>query len=161
MDDAERIPLRRNDRTSAERAAESPAPDNHTRTERVRIVIADDDPKSLDELGNLLETQFDLVGRAENGRKLIEAVDRLLPAVVVTDLSMPQTNGIEAAKHITKSHPNVKVVILSVHCDPAFVEAAFEAGASGYVVKLDAGTDLIPAIEDVLAGRRHRPRGPE
>jgi DNA-binding NarL/FixJ family response regulator len=72
---------------------------------------------------------------------------------------MPETNGIEAARQITKSHPNVKVVILSVHCDPAFVEAAFDAGAKGYVVKLDAGSDLIPAIEDVLAGRLHRPRG--
>ena len=159
MDDAKRIPFRRNDRAPAERAAASLPRGKQARTERVRIVIADDDPMSLDELGNLLQTEFDTVGRAANGKQLIECVHRFRPAVVVTDLSMPETNGIEAARQITKSHPNVKVVILSVHCDPAFVEAAFDAGAKGYVVKLDAGSDLIPAIEDVLAGRLHRPRG--
>ena len=159
MDDPKRIPFRRNDRAPADRAAASPILGKPARTERVRIVIADDDPMSLDELGNLLEAQFDTVGRAENGKRLIECVHKLQPAVVVTDLSMPEMNGIEAARHITKAYPNVKVVILSVHCDPAFVEAAFEAGALGYVVKLEAGTDLIPAIEDVVAGRPHRPRG--
>ena len=72
---------------------------------------------------------------------------------------MPLMNGIEAARLITKKHPEVKVVILSVYSDPAFVESAFEAGASGYVVKVCASTDLIPAIVDVLAGRRYRPDG--
>lgn len=142
----------------ADRAATSPIRGKSARTERVRIVIADDDPMSLDELGNLLDAQFETVGRAHNGRQLIECVQKLQPGVVVTDLSMPEMNGIEAARRITKAYPNVKVVILSIHSDPAFVEAAFEAGALGYVVKLEAGTDLIPAIEDVVAGRPHRPR---
>jgi DNA-binding NarL/FixJ family response regulator len=159
MDDAQRIPFKEKRPAPAERAAASPARGKQARTERVRIVIADDDPMSLEELGNLLQTQFDTVGRAENGKQLIECVHRLRPAVVVTDLSMPEMNGIEAARQISKTHPDVKVLILSVHSGPAFVEAAFEGGAKGYVVKLEAGSDLIPAIEDVLAGRLHRPRG--
>jgi len=121
--------------------------------ERIRVVIADDDPIILDPIATLLETRFDVVGRARNGRELLEIVKRLTPAVVVADLAMPEMNGIEAARQIKQTCSNVKVVMLSGYDDPALVEAAFEAGASGYVVKLRAFTDLIPAIQDVLAGR--------
>ena len=122
-------------------------------------MIADDDPIALDEIGDLLETRFDVVGRAGNGRELVTAVRKLSPAVVVADMIMPEMNGIEAARQITKKYPKIKVVILSVHSDPAFVDAALEAGASGYVLKLRASKELIPAIEDILAGRPYYPPG--
>src|SRR5262249_23572844 len=126
--------------------------------ERVRVVIADDDPVILDQIGSLLQTSFDVVGRAANGRELLEAVQQLSPAVAVVDITMPELNGIEATRQITKANRTVKVVILSVLSDYAFVEAACDAGASGYVVKLHAFTDLIPAIEKVLGGQQFWPR---
>ena len=121
-------------------------------------MIADDEPVMLDQIGMLLESDFDVVGRACNGRELVEAVQHLSPSVAVADITMPEMDGIEATRRITKTNPKVKVVILSVHSDQAIVEAAFAAGASGYVAKLYASTELIPAIKTVLGGRRYRPR---
>jgi DNA-binding NarL/FixJ family response regulator len=121
--------------------------------ERARVVIADDDPLILEHIAILLETEFDVVGRARNGIELLESVERLAPAAVVADLAMPELNGIQAAREITKTFGNVKVVILSGYSDEELVEAAFEAGASGYVVKLLVFTELIPAVQNVLAGK--------
>jgi two-component system, NarL family, nitrate/nitrite response regulator NarL len=123
---------------------------------RKTVVIADDDPTLLDQIGSILETRFDVVGRARNGRELLTAVQKLSPSVAVTDITMPEMNGIEAARLIAKNCPGVKVVVLSVHDDPAIVEAAFEAGASGYVSKFTAFVELIPAIENALVGRLYR-----
>jgi DNA-binding NarL/FixJ family response regulator len=121
------------------------------------VVIADNDPIILAEIGRLLATRFDVVARAGNGRELVETVQRVSPAVVVADITMPEMNGIEAARRITKAYPGVKVVMLSVYDDPTYIEAAFEAGASGYVLKWSALKELIQAIEDVLVGRPYRP----
>src|SRR5262249_39080760 len=126
---------------------------------RVRIVIADDDPQVLHEVALLLESRFDVVGRAGNGVELIQAVQTLSPAVVVTDIAMPHMSGIEAARRITTAQPDVKVVMLSIFNDCDAVQFAFEAGASAYVVKLRASSELIPAIGEVLAGRPYRPNG--
>ena len=126
---------------------------------RVRVVIADDNPAILEQISLLIETRFDVVGRVHNGRELMEAVQRLSPSVVVADITMPEMDGIEAARRITQTYPGVKVVILSVHSESAFIDAAFQAGASGYVTKSRAFTELIPAIEAVLAGRQYCQRG--
>jgi DNA-binding NarL/FixJ family response regulator len=134
----------------ARKSSGNPAP---ARKERVRIVIADDDPIILDYIANLLETQFNVVGRAGNGTELVESVRRLTPEVVLADIAMPELTGLEAARQITKTLRNVKVVMLSGYNEDALVEASFEAGASGYVVKLRAFTELIPAIQNVLAGK--------
>ena len=127
--------------------------------ERSRVVIADDDAAMLDRIGSLLEPRFDVVGRAANGRELVEAVGTLLPSVVVTDLAMPEMNGLEACRLITSKHSGVKVVVISVHNDPVIIQAVLEAGASGYVWKLTGHDELIPAIENVLAGRSFLSRG--
>jgi len=123
--------------------------------ERLRLVIADDDPAILDQIGHIL-SRFDIVARAPNGRVLVEAVDRTEPDVVVTDFSMPEMNGIEATRGIVRAHPNVKVVILSVHDDPHYVDAAFEAGATGYVLKLEASRELPAAVDSVSSGGTYR-----
>jgi DNA-binding NarL/FixJ family response regulator len=125
--------------------------------ERARVVIADDDPIIIEPLASLLETGFEVVGRARNGRELLEMVKRLTPAVVVADIAMPEMNGIDAARQITQTYCKVKVVMLSGYSDQDLVEAAFEAGATGYVLKLRAFTDLIPAIHNVLAGQPYCP----
>ena len=127
--------------------------------ERSRVVIADDDAAILDWIGSLLELRFDVVGRAVNGRELVEAVGTLLPSVVVTDITMPEMDGLEACRLITSKYFGVKVVVISVHNDPVIIQAAFEAGASGYVWKLTGHDELIPAIENVLAGRSFLSRG--
>ena len=121
------------------------------------IIIADDDPKSLEGLVRLLENRFSVVGRVGTGRALVEAVGRLSPAVVLTDITMPELNGIEAVRQIRATFPAVRAVILSIHDDPIFIEAAFEAGASAYVLKSDPPAEIISAIDDVLAGRTRRP----
>src|SRR5215475_13431544 len=93
-------------------------------TPRVRVVIADDSAACLDHIGRLLETRFEIVARAADGIECVEAVRRLSPSVVVTDISMPRMNGIEAPRLIARYCPGVKVIVLSVHDDPAFIEAA-------------------------------------
>jgi DNA-binding NarL/FixJ family response regulator len=77
----------------------------------------------------------------------------LQPDVIITDISMPILNGIEAAKQLKESGSPAKVVFLTVHSDPDFVRACLNAGASGYLVKLRMATDLLPAIREALAGR--------
>ena len=119
-------------------------------TPRARVLIADDNSACLDHIGRLLETRFEVVARAADGVECVAAARRLSPSVVVTDISMPRMNGIEATRLITRHCPGVKVVVLSVHDDPAFIEAALEAGASAYVLKLQAFDDLVPAIDKVL-----------
>lgn len=118
---------------------------------RKRLVLADDDPHVLEMVWRLLYDHYDIVGRASDGRMLVEQVALHSPDVAVVDLSMPELSGIEATRAITRSAGTVRVVILSVHDEPAYVEAAFDAGAHGYVLKLAAERELIPAIETVIA----------
>jgi DNA-binding NarL/FixJ family response regulator len=138
------------DSTSAKQATAVSGYPSTAAKKRPRIVIADDDPRVLAEIGNFLGTDFDVVGHASNGRELLETVKRLNPALVVADLAMPEMDGIEAAREITRTFCNVKVVILSGYSDGALAEAAFDAGASSYVVKVRACVELIPAIQCVL-----------
>jgi DNA-binding NarL/FixJ family response regulator len=145
--------------TSGREAARASGRKRRFEKKRIRVAIADDDPMILDQIHKLLEPRFDVVGRARGGRELFQAVQKLLPAVIVADVTMSEMSGIEAARCITKNFPGVKVVMLSVHDDCAIVDAAFEAGASAYVSKFAAHTELIPAIEDALAGRLRRPSG--
>jgi DNA-binding NarL/FixJ family response regulator len=124
---------------------------------RARVVIADDNLVVLDQISSLLGARFDVVALVANGRDLVEAAQALLPAVVVSDITMPEINGVEAARRIIETCPGVKVIMLSIHDDPVYVEAAIEAGASGYVLKRGAFNTLIPAIEDALAGKSRWP----
>ncbi len=134
-----------------------PKPNGAASGRRVRIVIADDDSIILDHLTTLLETRFDVLGRAQNGRELVQMVHRLLPDIVVTDVTMPEMNGIDAARQIKKTRHNVKVIMLSGYCDPALIEGSLAAGASGYVVKLRVFEELIPAIQVVFSGQVYWP----
>jgi DNA-binding NarL/FixJ family response regulator len=135
------------------------ASDSMARSKRPRIAVADDDPTSLDQTCRLVGTRFNVVAKALNGRELVETVRMFSPDVVIADITMPEMNGIEATRQIKQIFPTVNVVMLSVHADPTYIEEAFEAGASGYVLKLGASKELIVAIEDVLAGRHYRPAG--
>ncbi|MET0517099.1 MAG: response regulator transcription factor [Nitrospiraceae bacterium] len=117
-----------------------------------RILLADDHSLVLEGFRRILEDQCDVVGTAEDGRALLEAVSRLKPNVVLLDISMPLLNGIDATRHLKKVSPDVKVIFVTMHADPAYLNEAFKAGASGYLLKRSAGTELIQAIQSVLRG---------
>lgn len=122
---------------------------------RPRIVLADDHRIVAEGLRGLLEPEFELIGIVEDGRALITAVEELLPDVVVADISMPLLNGIEAVRQIKKTHERIKVVFLTMHPDVTYAASAFEAGASGYVLKHSAPSELIVAIQSALRGKTY------
>ena len=118
-----------------------------------RVLLADDHPKMLEQISQLLASESEIVGAVENGEQLIAAAVSLDPDVIVLDISMPVLNGIEAARHLQKSRSRAKVIILTMQEDDAFVAAAVLAGALGYVLKRRISIDLIPAIRQVLQGQ--------
>ncbi len=109
--------------------------------------------KCLEVIARLLEDEFDVIAAVANGERVIEASVRLAPDLLVLDISMPVMNGIEAASRLREYGSRAKVIFLTVHEDPAIVEAAFSVGARGYVLKQRLGIDLVPAIRHILSGR--------
>lgn len=122
---------------------------------QIRVLLADDHKIVLDGLRSLLEPEFVLVGTVEDGRALVSAVEKLRPDVIVVDISMPLLNGIEAVRQIKKIDPQVKVVFLTMHPDVTYAIRAFEAGASGYVLKHSASSELLMAIHEATKGRSY------
>lgn len=104
-------------------------------------------------LRNLLETELEVVGAVADGWVLVEVAERLQPDLVITDVSMPGTNGIEATRLLQASAPEVRVLILSIHAEPSCVRAAFDAGAWGYLTKSSAPEEIEHAVREVLADR--------
>jgi DNA-binding NarL/FixJ family response regulator len=117
------------------------------------ILIADDHTLMLEGLARLLSTEFEVVGTAPNGRVLLEEAQRLKPDVVVLDIGMPELNGIEAANRLAKVLPSAKIVFVTQQLAPAYLHAAFAAGAKGYVAKQSASNELISAIKMALEDR--------
>jgi DNA-binding NarL/FixJ family response regulator len=120
-----------------------------------RILLGDDHGLLLEAFTRLLEPEVTVVGRATDGRALVRAALGLRPDVVVMDVSMPELNGLEAGRQIRQALPATRLVVLTVHEDPALAAEAFRAGASGFVVKSSAASELLQAIQYALAGRRY------
>jgi len=120
-----------------------------------RILLADDHKIVIEGLKNLLRDEFEIVGSVEDGRALVEKASKLYPDVIVADISMPQLNGIEAARQIKKIDKNIKIVFLTMHPDATYAANAFEAGASGFVLKHSASAELIRAIHEAIKGRTY------
>jgi DNA-binding NarL/FixJ family response regulator len=117
------------------------------------VLIADDHTLMLEGLTRLLATEFQVVGTAPNGRVLLEEAQRLKPDIVVLDVGMPELNGIEAAHRLVKILPTAKIVFVTQQLAPAYLHAAFAAGARAYVAKQSASSELISAIRTALEDR--------
>jgi len=117
------------------------------------VLLADDHRVVAEGLKRLLEDDFELVGVEEDGRALVAAARTLKPDVIVADSSMPHLNGIDAMVQLKKDNPDVKVVFLTMHQEPAYARRALEAGAVGFVVKHSASTELVLAIRAALKGQ--------
>ena len=118
-----------------------------------RVLLADDHRMVAEGLKALLADEFELVGVVEDGRAMISAAERLRPEVIVADITMPLLNGIDALVRLRKSHPEIKVVFLTMHQDAAYARRALEAGASAFVVKNSAPEELVLAIHAALKGQ--------
>jgi DNA-binding NarL/FixJ family response regulator len=113
----------------------------------------------LEEVRRLLEPEFDVLRAATDGGALLEAVAEVKPDAVVTDIRMPHLSGIQAAEQLLKRGLSETVVVLSMYPDAHLVRAALETGIRAYVLKVDAGEELIPAIYAALRGERYLSRG--
>jgi DNA-binding NarL/FixJ family response regulator len=123
---------------------------------KIRVLIADDHAVLRDGLKVLLESGGDIqvVGMAGSGREAVSEAVRLRPDVAVLDLTMPELNGIDAARHILRRHPEVQVLILSMYHSAEHVHRALAAGARGYVLKESAGTEVVDAVRSIHSGQR-------
>jgi DNA-binding NarL/FixJ family response regulator len=124
----------------------------NTTVNRPRVLLADDHPAIIQRASHLLRASFDVVAITRNGADLINEAMRLNPDVIVADITMPIVNGIQAAHELREAGSSAKFVFLTVHQQTEFLEASRSEGALGYVVKSRMHTDLIPAIEQALAG---------
>jgi DNA-binding NarL/FixJ family response regulator len=117
------------------------------------VVLADDHLLMIAMVRQTLGKEFEVVGTVGDGEQAVDAVLTLNPDALVIDISMPVLNGLQAAKQLQTADSRVKIIFLTVYEGRDFVDAAFCAGASGYVNKCRLATDLIPAIHEAMLGR--------
>ena len=113
----------------------------------IRVLLADDHAVVAEGLAALLRESFELVGDVRNGRELLTSATQLRPDVIVTDITMPFMNGLDAIRQIMKEHPDMKVVVLTMHNDPRLAVLAIRAGVRGYVIKTAPAEELIAAVD--------------
>lgn len=117
-----------------------------------RVLLADDHALVLEGFKKLLEEHCQVVGSVEDGRSLLDAAKQLRPDIVVMDISMPKLNGLDAARRLRKIVPQARLIFVTVHADQDYVNQAFKAGASAYLLKRSAGSELLQSIEAVKKG---------
>jgi DNA-binding NarL/FixJ family response regulator len=118
-----------------------------------RVLVADDLDSVLDAVAALLRDSFDIVGMVSDGRTALEAILKLEPDLAVLDISMPGLSGIEVARELKSRGDRTKIVFLTVHEDSDIIATCLSVGALGYVSKALMDSDLIPAMNEALAGR--------
>ena len=119
---------------------------------RPRVVLADDHPLMMDALKNLLEPDFEIVGTFTDGHALVEGAPKLNPNAIVLDIGMPTMNGLSAGERLKKLLPSVKLVYLTQNVDQDMAREAFQLGASAYVIKSSAASDIVRALQEALRG---------
>ena len=127
---------------------------------RPRVLLADDHTLLLEAFRKLLADDCDVVGMVGDGRALVAEATKLKPDVVVVDVAMPLLNGVDAARQIKQTLPETRIVFLTMNEDPDLAAEAFRAGASGYLLKRSAASELLTAIREVVQRRsvRHAAR---
>ena len=120
---------------------------------RARVLLADDHAIVVEGIASLLKDDFDLIGVVSDGAALMDAARRLVPDVIVADITMPKVSGLDAARQLAREGVASRFVILTMHDDPRLATEAVRAGAAGYLLKNSAGDELITAIHEVLRGR--------
>jgi DNA-binding NarL/FixJ family response regulator len=119
---------------------------------RTRVLLADDHQMLVDALKGILEPRFEVVGTVGDGRALLEAAAKLQPEIVVLDIAMPRLNGLDAARHLKRTMPNIKLIFMTMNEDPDMVGEAFRAGALGFLLKQAAALELTEAIDKIMKG---------
>ena len=120
-----------------------------------RVLLADDHALLVGAYEKLLAADFDIVGQVNDGRALLAAAEELRPDVIVVDISMPLLNGLEAGRQIKERLRTVKLVFVTMNEDPDLAAEAFRYGASGYVLKRSAASELTTAIKEAMLGRSY------
>ena len=120
-----------------------------------RVLLADDHALLVGAFEKLLSAECEVVGQVNDGRALVAAAEKLAPDVIVLDISMPLLNGLEAGRQVKQHNRNIKLVYVTMNEDPDIAAEAFRAGASGYVLKRSAVTELTTAIREVMLGRSY------
>lgn len=122
----------------------------------LRILLADDHTIFREGLRSLLETNgLSVIGQASDGREALRLAESLHPDVAVLDIGMPALNGLDTARSLLRQSPHIKVIVLTMHVDDAYLFDALKAGAKGYVLKTQASSDLLQAIRTVMAGETY------
>jgi DNA-binding NarL/FixJ family response regulator len=119
---------------------------------KIRVVLADDNLEMVAMIRHTLGEEFEVASSVGDGRQAVEAVHTLNPDVLIIDFSMPVLNGLEAAKQLQIANCRAKVIFLTIYEGPDFLDAAFSAGATGYVTKARLSIDLIPALHEAMLG---------
>ena len=123
--------------------------------ERARVLLADDHPAVAKELCALLQPEFDVIATVGDGDALLAAAYALAPDVIVSDIAMPGLDGIAAVSEILRRNPAARIVFVTVHDEAEMIKKSLAIGVMGYVLKVTAGEELVPAIHAALRGERH------
>ena len=117
-----------------------------------QVIVADDHRLVAEGVVKILEKEFSVVATPTDGRGFIEAVEKFRPVLALVDISLPQLNGLDACRHVKKSYPDVKIIILTMHSEQHFVTEAFRVGVEGYLLKTSLADELVFAAREVLKG---------
>jgi DNA-binding NarL/FixJ family response regulator len=120
-----------------------------------RVILADDHALVTEALAKLTAPHFEIVATVGDGRALLETASALKPDVVVVDVAMPLLNGLDAGRELKKRLPSVKLIFLTMNEDPDLAVVAMKSGASGYLLKTSAGSELLNAIREALKGKTY------
>jgi DNA-binding NarL/FixJ family response regulator len=118
----------------------------------LRVLLADDHAIVLEGLRRILEPEFEIVGEVADGHALVGVALRFRPEIIITGISMPLLNGIEAARQIRKINQRVKIIFLTMHADPTYAAEALEAGGSAYILKSSAVAAVLLEIREAISG---------
>ncbi|MEE9444413.1 MAG: response regulator transcription factor [Cocleimonas sp.] len=123
----------------------------------ITVLLADDHPLVQDGIRTRFEEVEDIniIGVANDGKELLTKADALKPDIVIADISMPYINGLEATRLLSKSHPNIKVLILTMHDNREYMKNALDSGAKGYILKDQPANEMIEAVRAIYNGEQH------